>query len=527
MKLRLKMSLTQILPLILLTLLVTIASVQVLTNEMFTLTQDKLKLALTGFSGDVNYLRAYGYDIDITVFDSTGKCTASSIKGRVNTMASQMVIDDVLTGNEATFYRKVDVNGVPYCGFYFPVPSTGGMLFAGQPRVDINETRGQLLIIILGTSIGVTIIASIISTIISSRISSRIIRLCMSVQAIADGDLTQEVRTYRESPDETCILAKNVSKLQEELREIITEIRNSASELDISTDKFQERFDNINGTMENVNHAIEEIAQGATSQANETTNVAGQVSEMAQVIESSNDEVKNLEATVETMNSVSSEAGDLMKNLTTLNERTKTSIGVVKDNTEATDSSVDKIRDAVDMIDGIASQTNLLSLNASIEAARAGDAGRGFSVVANEIRGLADSSAQGANTIAEIIADLLTHSQESVKTMNIVTEDAEAQEKGLLDVNKAFDLLSQEVARVHKAVLDITYQMETLADARGFIIEATENLSAISEENAAATEETSASMQTLKENLDDCASEVIVLADMSRKLANQVAMFKL
>ena len=525
MKLRLKMILNQVIPLVLLTLLVTIASVQVLTDEMFTLSQDKLELALAGFNGDVNYLRNFGYDIDITIFDNTGKCTSSSIDGRVNTMASQTVIEDVLVGNKGTFYRKVDVNGTPYCGFYFPAST--GMLFAGQPRGDIDEIRGQMLLIILGISIGVTFVASLVSIFISTKISNRIISSCKGVKAISEGDLTTTIQTYGDSIDETCVLAKDIRKLQISLRDIVQSIQDSASELDNSTATFRQRFDSINDTVENVNHAVEEIAQGASSQANETTNVAGQVSEMAQVIDSSNDEVKNLEAIVKLMNSVSANADSLMKNLTSLNERTKISLGVVKDNTKATDSSVDKIKDAVDMIDEIASQTNLLSLNASIEAARAGDAGRGFSVVANEIRGLADSSAQGASTIAEIINDLLKHSQESVKTMDIVTDDSNAQEQGLVEMHDAFDSLNQEISKVSNAVLDIAYQMDTLASARGIIIEATESLSAISQENAAATEETSASMQTLKENVDDCAEEVNHLMHMSNDLTNKIAMFKL
>ena len=200
---------------------------------------------------------------------------------------------------------------------------------------------------------------------------------------------------------------------------------------------------------------------------------------------------------------------------------------MVSEKTQATNVSVDKIKDAVDLIQSIAGQTNLLSLNASIEAARAGEAGRGFAVVAEEIRQLADSSASSARTIEEIIVELLENSNDTVEKMKNVTTNSEEEEKSLAATKEVFRQLQEEVLTVSRATADIAAQMETLVDAKDGIATSASNLSAVSEENAAATEETSASMQTLKSNIDECVVEVDSLAEMSSDLSKEVAKFKL
>ena len=227
------------------------------------------------------------------------------------------------------------------------------------------------------------------------------------------------------------------------------------------------------------------------------------------------------------MNELSQTANDLLNNLVRINETTSNAIGVVNEQTRATNVSAEKIRDAVEVIQGIASQTNLLSLNASIEAARAGEMGAGFAVVAGEIRNLADSSAKSADVIKDIIQELIVNANESVDMMRDVLNDTESERTALVDTQSAFEALKTEVAEVSKASTNISEQMVKLNDSRSIVTSATENLSATSEESAAATEETSASMQELSATIENCTADVEALAKLSSSLESKVEVFKL
>lgn len=524
MKLRVKLSLLLICSIFLVIVSLTVISIDMINREMYDLTQDKLELALAGFNNDVNYLRDLGYDIDITVYDGDTRAE-SSIPGVLGTKAEQSVIDAVIVNKEAYFAKHVAIAGIDYCGYYYPTED--GMLFAGQPDTDIKHATGRLFNLLVIASMVISAFAGVVSLLIINLFIKRIEKIDEAVKAISTGDLTTELIMYRNTPDETCQVNNNLKKLQDNLKEIILTIKDSSDKLNENNEVFKESFDGINRTADGVNSAVEDMANGATSQAQDATNMAEQVSELAEVINVSEEEVKKLNFAVEKMNLAIESADKTLVLLKELNNKTQSSITDVSKQTEATSESVDKIKEAVVMIQDIANQTNLLSLNASIEAARAGEAGKGFAVVANEIRGLADSSAEGADTIEQIIRELMKNSSQSVETMKLVTEDAEEQRGSLNDVERAFETLKNEVLGVYASIRDIAEQVNRLSQSRTVILEATENLSAMSEENAASTEETSASMNTLSSTVSECIGVVDTLTNLSLTLAEKVAIFKL
>lgn len=272
---------------------------------------------------------------------------------------------------------------------------------------------------------------------------------------------------------------------------------------------------------------MEEIALGSTSQAQETTSASQQVSEMADVIDQNAKSVHSLEQAVEKMDELANQAKNILNDLVAINDKTLGNIEVVSKQTDATNSSAGKIGEAVQMIQSIAQQTNLLSLNASIEAARAGEAGRGFAVVAEEIRSLSEESADSASQIEAIVKELLENSNESVKKMNEVNQDAQVQKEKLKDTRDAFDGLKAEVDSVSVASKDIYKQTERLENQKNAINGVVEQLAAISEENAASTEQTSATMHALSGTIDDCKKETEELSDLSTNLTMQTNRFKL
>ena len=230
-------------------------------------------------------------------------------------------------------------------------------------------------------------------------------------------------------------------------------------------------------------------------------------------------------------------AGDSLKLVSdgrkVIEELNEKSVSISESNVETMQSINNFVESAVavkgitDKINGISSQTNLLSLNASIESARAGEAGRGFSVVAEEIRKLADESANSAGEIEQIVNELMRNSDVSVATMKEVNQAVTLQKVKLEDTREAFIGLKQGMRAVADVSGNISEQTERLEKQKEVIHGVVEQLAAISEENAASTEQTSASMQNLTIEVTECTEETERLAELSEELNRQTKKFTL
>jgi methyl-accepting chemotaxis protein len=199
----------------------------------------------------------------------------------------------------------------------------------------------------------------------------------------------------------------------------------------------------------------------------------------------------------------------------------------VQKQTNVTNESVQDIRSATDLIAGIANQTNLLSLNASIEAARAGEAGKGFAVVAEEIRGLADQSRESADRIRGIVETLIENSNHSVEIMGGVVDEIKQQNEKLGVTQEAFDNLNKEIENVVEAIDNISGQLDSIVKNKGGIVSGIAGLNEVSQNNAASTEETAATMDQLTEIVTECRQESEELSKISREVMENSRKFKL
>lgn len=476
-------------------------------------------------------------DVDITIFYGDTRIVTSikdkdTKKRLVGTQASDAVIKKVLKEGEEYSDVNVQVNGKEYYAYYIPLKNENGtivgMVFAGMEAAEANSFISKKIITILVMTVIIMILAVVGSAITSKLVSNSIKRTEAAVTELANGNLMVRVDSrILKRRDEIGSMARAVDLLKEELSAIISDIKQSSAVLMDSGNSLSEMAVQSSATTDEMSKVIEDISKGAVSQAEEIEEASMHISDMGNVIEEIVTSVDDLGHTSEKMKNASDESSYIIQQLSTSNDRTTEAVDKISKQIYATNDSVQLIREAVELITSIASQTGLLSLNASIEAARAGEHGKGFAVVASEIQKLAEQSNESAKKIKEIIESLLKESEATVQVMEEVEVIIEEQQKKLGETKEKFIAVTEGVNNSREETQAIQNRTEICDSAREKVIDVISNLSAISQENAASTEETTASMTELNDTIRILADAAGSLKKLSSDLEQDINFFKL
>lgn len=441
--------------------------------------------------------------------------------------------------NEFYFTKADGVTVAPKVAYSQKFEPWGWVITTGNYMDDMNEeiavTRAgishqfrQMIILFAVAVLVVLLVAFLVSLFFGKRLTKGIQRVEEHLRKTAEGDLSYELDSrLMNRADEIGNIARSLDGVKNSLAGMIGNISEAGDHLMGSSEKFNEKFQDITNSIQNVNTAIEELALGATSQASETETVNSKIAELGNVIEIEKQDVRKLEESVSMMMECSAGASESIELLNKITEVTIHAIGTVYEQTNRNNESAENINKAVEIIKGLAEQTNLLSLNASIEAARAGEAGRGFAVVAEEIRNLAEESADSAQEIEGIVRELTGNVAVSVDNMQVVSKNVEEQKFRLEETRKAFGLLYEEIGLVEGVTKEIGSQTGILASLKQLVADSVNNLASIVEENAASTEETSASMQLVAEGIEECSRDTQSLVELSERQNKETMRFKL
>lgn len=482
---------------------------------------DKLKqerdVELSIFYGDTRVLT--------TLKDSSGK-------REINKKMSKEIYDIIQRG-ESYFTDDLELFGVPYSGCYVPLyqPNSDkivGSIFCGRSQAEVNAAAHSTIVSMALSMMGVFIVAIVIGMFVITRIVKHLDGAVDYLGTLSKGALNLTVKKdLVVRKDEVGDIARAIQRLVESMRDIITNITTSSQALQGFSEKFSASFDRIAESINNVNIAVDEIANGSSSQAAETMSASQKVTQMGTALDETTANVETLGSSSVKMREYNKTAAKNLDELSAISETTKSSVLLVQNQTNQTNDSAQEIREATELITDIANQTNLLSLNASIEAARAGENGRGFAVVADEIRNLSEQSRESAERIVEIVNTLIANSNTSVTTMNEVAENIRTQNNKIEETGEMFRSLNEEIAEVTEAIEKIRKQTEALDVQKKEVLDIVDGLAAIAEQNAAGTEETSASMAEFHEIIDSCHEATEKLTKLAQNLADHTERFTL
>ncbi len=372
----------------------------------------------------------------------------------------------------------------------------------------------------------VFIIAGILVAYLFSRsITKPLISVDKSLSALADGSF-EKINGYENRTDELGEIIHNTNGVVDKLQEIVGKIINGAREVDKSSQELASMSSQISDNANGVSNAVQEIAEGATRQADELQTATLSVTRIEDAAGSVQDSSSELSQLAVRMQDASAESARSLEDLKKSSEDMNGAINNISEKISATSDSVEKINEMVEAISNIASQTNLLSLNASIEAARAGEAGRGFAVVAEEIGKLALDSNHSADTIRTEMEALLTESQAAVSMAETVQKNNVRQQEVIESTFDAVNRMIEDIRVTSNGVSAISGNADACVGAKDEVVDVIASLSGISEENAASSQETGASMQELSATVATLSESARSLKDVSSTLLEEMSFFK-
>lgn len=354
---------------------------------------------------------------------------------------------------------------------------------------------------VTGVAVGiiaiVVLIAIIISFIMGCRLMRPLVKVSTIIEDVANGNIEADFSVVKESNDEIGLIIEKMKELTQSLGSIVGKIRNSSDTMSSNSYELNDTSSQTLAANNEISKAVEDVAEGSTGMAASISKINENLLEMSNEtkdINASVDEIKNQTTAVQDSSKI---MNDKIKSMQDSSHKMDEGISAISKRIETVNTTVDKVSNIVSVIEEISSETNLLSLNASIEAARAGDAGKGFAVVAQEIRVLSDNTNTELENIKQIISSLVEECRYCVQASGTIVEDNAKQKEEIKAVLDEFGSLDEQIQKTAEKADEIEELVTAMIELNDDITKSSNSLTDVSAANAAATEEMNANIEEL------------------------------
>ena len=471
------------------------------------------------------------YGTDITLFLGDERIASTLVKdGKrvIGTKLNEEVAATVLKQGQK-YSARADILGMDYFTSYLPLVGVDnkiiGVLFAGESTAEVIAERNKMILMIALIALATVALGAVCANLIARGIANPISVILGNVQEVAAGNLAVAAIPAR-SQDEIGQLGSAINIMTGNLRKLIQQMGEASEHLTSSSEELTAGAERAAQTANQVASSIAVVAAGSEKQAGavaDTGSVVGQLSAGIQQVSANAGAISGHAAQSVDVAEVGRQSVDrAIRQMGTIEKTVTESAQVV---TRLGERSKE-IGQIVATITGIAAQTNLLALNAAIEAARAGEQGRGFAVVADEVRKLAEQSGAAAKQIGQLITEIQTETNQAVEAMNAGTQEVRFGADAVDAAGKSFTDIFEAIHEISEQMREISVVMEEMAKGSQQIVESVKDIDTISKESASQSQSVAAATEEQSATTQEIASASEALAQLAEDLTKAVHQFR-
>ncbi|RHG23388.1 methyl-accepting chemotaxis protein [Agathobacter rectalis] len=377
----------------------------------------------------------------------------------------------------------------------------------------------------VGISAIVVLLAIIICFILGRRLMRPLVKVSTIIEEIANGDINADFGMVKETNDEIGLIIEKMKELTQSLGNIVGKIRNSSDTMSANSYELNDTSSQTLAANNEISKAVEDVAEGSTGMAASISKINENLLEMSNETKDINESVNEIRNQTVAVQDSSKIMNDKIKSMQNSSQKMDEGISAISKRIETVNTTVDKVSNIVSVIEEISSETNLLSLNASIEAARAGDAGKGFAVVAQEIRVLSDNTNTELENIKQIISSLVEECRYCVQASGTIVEDNAKQKEEIKAVLDEFSALDEQIQKTAEKADKIEELVTAMIELNDDITKSSNSLTDVSAANAAATEEMNANIEELNAMMNGVSEMAGNMNDESDGLKEALSFF--